>query len=115
MAPRLRGTIELLDFDAFITACGLCYESYTYITRILQYFSVYSSALFIALRAERSILQPDSEQTRSPGTRRFFSFVQQVRKKLFSPALIGRRAQAVTKAVKVEHKHTAAAASVRRR
>lgn len=47
MAQRLRGTIELLDFDAFITACGFCYESYTYITGILQYFSVYFPALLL--------------------------------------------------------------------
>lgn len=55
MAPRLRGTIELLDFDAFITARGLCYESYTYITRILQYFSVCFSALL--RRPGRSLSQ----------------------------------------------------------
>lgn len=59
MAPRLRGTIELLDFDAFITARGLCYESYTYITRILQYFSVCFSALLLSglRRPGRSLSQ----------------------------------------------------------
>lgn len=37
VAQRLLGTIEVLDFDAFITACGFCYESYiTVITDILQ-------------------------------------------------------------------------------
>lgn len=40
--------MERLDFDAFITACGFCYESYTYITGILQYFSVYFSALLLS-------------------------------------------------------------------
>lgn len=36
VAQRLLGTIETLYFDAFITECGFCYESYTYITGVFH-------------------------------------------------------------------------------
>lgn len=56
--------MEPLDFDAFITACGLCYESYTYITGVLQYFLF----IFLPLSVPTFLLNPNSEQIRAGGS-----------------------------------------------
>lgn len=58
VAQRLLGIIEVLDFDAFITACGFCYESY--ITDILQTF--FFSFCFIAISVTTLFLKHNAEQ-----------------------------------------------------
>lgn len=67
VAQRLLGTIAGLDFDAFITACGFCYESYTYITGIFHprsFFLPFFFPLsrFIAISVTTLCLKHNTEQ-----------------------------------------------------